>query len=164
MGENQMRKRQRSFAFDDGEESLTKQSFADQSNANWIVAQYRRTGVATHITAGESVYGDFDQAETLMGAYEKVQAAGDLFRGLSSRIRDAAGNDPLVFATMLETEQGRKALEVGGLRFFEEGEGPDPEIEEDRIAGGLRDTPPAPKESVSLPVEANPAIPQGNTD
>lgn len=118
------------------EPSRTKQSFMEGTNPNSIVAQYKRTGVVNHITQGEGVYGDFDQFESLQGALMQVEAMWDEFAALGARVRDEAGNDPLQFANMLETEEGSERLVVAGLMIT------DPET------GEVRQPKPPPEEVV----------------
>lgn len=100
-----------------GKRSLTKQSFADATNPNTIVAQYKRTGVVNHITQGQGIYGNFDQFESLQGALIQVESMWKEFESLGARVRDEADNDPLVFAQMLESEEGSERLVVAGLQI-----------------------------------------------
>lgn len=121
------RERERVYAVIGDEPSRTKQSFAEACNPNVIVEKYKRTGVVNHITPGDGVYGNFDQFESLQGALEKVEAMWKEFGSLSAHVRDEADNDPLIFAQMLESEDGLEDLVQAGLRVV------DPETGEIRV-------------------------------
>lgn len=130
-----------------GERSMTKQSFKDQCNFNLIVANYQKTGVVHGIRQGMSVYGDFDQYENLHGALEQVHAMTAQFRALPAHVRDAAGNDPVELAKMLESEEGQQQLVQAGLDL-RDGDGNRITFKEPEVMVPRGDKPPTPEEVV----------------
>lgn len=73
--------------------SLAKQSFAEESDINFIVQRFGLTGeLPQNLQVPE--YGDFEQVMDYQGALNMVRAAGEAFMELPANVRARFGNDP----------------------------------------------------------------------
>ena len=97
-----------------GGESRTKQAYKDECDFNKIIARYRRTGEITHINKQQPLFVDISEAGDLQHMLDVVEQAGEEFLKLPADVRDAADNDPVVFLSMMETEEGQAILEEAG--------------------------------------------------
>lgn len=126
----------------EGTESMTKQCFRDQCDANSIMARWQKTGQIDHLNMTPPAYGDFETADDYLAATVKVQRAEEEFAALSSKVRDRMGNSPATFMEFMH----------------------DPENEKEAIALGLISQPaaiPSPPEAPVEPKEAPPEPPAG---
>lgn len=94
----------------------TKQAFKDQCTVSKIVQRFAITGQMP-LNGRQPLYGDFSNSMDLHTAMNTVIAAQASFDGLDPYVREAAENDPQLFASMLETTEGREILEAAGLTF-----------------------------------------------
>ncbi len=77
-----------------GEESRTKQSFADSTDINLIMKKFEKTGtIEGDIQSGLS-FGDFFDAEDYHTSLNKVRAADMAFAELPAAIRARMDHDP----------------------------------------------------------------------
>lgn len=102
-----------------GGETKTQQNMKTQTNINVIVASYKK-GIAPILNKKQPQYGDFSAAVDLHQAHQLVAEARKEFMELPSRIRDAAGNDPIQFLEMYADEGGRALLQNAGYPAPEE--------------------------------------------
>lgn len=76
------------------EPSMTQQQFADEVDANNIIAKYNRTGEITHKARQAGVYADVSEIGDYKQSLEKVMAAQDAFETLPSQVRLRFNNNP----------------------------------------------------------------------
>jgi len=92
---NPFSKRVRIYAPHD-DQSMTKQSFADECNINNIMAKYQKTGAVAHLNKHEGRYG-FATSADFTESMRIVTEAQELFNELPSSIRRKFGNSPESF-------------------------------------------------------------------
>lgn len=95
-------------------ESLTKQSMAESTDINLIVARHIRHDVPIY-PDGRARYGDFSGCTDFHSIVNRVIEAQESFEKLPADVRKACANDPGVFLDMLNTEKGVRELEALGL-------------------------------------------------
>lgn len=116
-----------------GTKTRTKQSEADSTDVNRIMAKYLKTGVIEHWNQRRPQYGDFSAATDYKTAVDTAQAAQDEFMTLSANVRKACENDPLKLLELMASEEGMQTLVDAGL-----------ELDDSKANAGA---PPAPKKS-----------------
>ena len=93
------------------EESLTKQSFAQECDFNAVLAQWERTGVIEHIDARTPQYADVSELVDYQQALNIVSSAQASFLALPSSIRERFDNNPASLIEFLNnpanTEEAR---------------------------------------------------------
>lgn len=77
--------------------SLTRQSFAQECDINYILRKYQKTGLVEHVNKFQGNYADLTDIPTYQDALNKVIEANDAFSSLPSSIRKRFGNDPEEF-------------------------------------------------------------------
>lgn len=88
--------------------SRTKQSMKDETNINFIIDQYNKTGSLEHLKKYEGQYAQFDSID-FHTAMNVVVEAEQMFDELPSSIRSKFQNDPgqfLDYATNKENHEG----------------------------------------------------------
>lgn len=78
-----------------GNDGLTKQSFKDESDINWIVARFIKTGFLNVDESKRAIYGDFTSVPAYMDALNMVASAKEAFDALPSSIRERFVNNPV---------------------------------------------------------------------
>lgn len=101
-------------------ETRTRQSEAEETDVNRIVARHRKTGVVTHLSSKAPVFGDVSMAVDLKAAFDLVNEAAGGFLELPAAVRQAALNDPVKLLEMLSTPEGTQALREAGLGGVDE--------------------------------------------
>jgi phage internal scaffolding protein len=96
------------------EESLTKQSFKEQSDINVIVNKFMKTGVMPE-TVNMPRYGDFTEATDYQTALNLVMQAEDAFMELPATLRARFENDPGQLLAFIEDDSNRAEAEALGL-------------------------------------------------
>ena len=103
-------------------ESLTEQSFKDESDANILVSRFQRTG-DTSMFRDEAFasYGDFTGVYDLQTAWQSVIDAEDAFASLPSKIRKEFDNDPIkldeaITFAVSDSKIRNRLIEIGVLR------------------------------------------------
>ena len=110
------------------DEMRTKQDDRNRTNLNSIMRKYMATG---ELPTGRPVsYGDFTKVDSLLTAMVQVDQAERSFARLPAKVRDLCANDPVNFLAMVETEEGRQALNDAGMKPEQ-----DPTIAEQVVAG-----------------------------
>ena len=97
------------------EESLTKQSFAQECDFNAVLSQWERTGVIEHIDARTPQYADVSELVDYQQALNIVSAAQDSFLALPSSIRERFDNNPAGLIHFLNDPANRAEAESLGL-------------------------------------------------
>ena len=120
--------------------TMTKQSFADECDINFIMSRWKRTGQIPVDQVGTMPpsYGDFSNPTDYMTALNQVLAAKEAFASLPAFLRDRFANEPANLLRFLATPGNQEeAIKLGLARA------PDP--------------PPAPPET-----QPDPTPPTGN--
>ncbi len=95
--------------------SRVKQSFAEESNINNIMAKYEKTGILEHVNEHQGNYGDFADVEDYQTSVNKVIAAKEMFMGIPARIRADFENDPGKFLDFATNPENEEAMREYGL-------------------------------------------------
>lgn len=96
------------------ETSRTKQSHADGSNINNIIAKYQLTGQLPPPSQAIPHYGDFSNVDDYQAAINQVQSADEAFMALPASIRDRMDNNPATLMAFLEDPANvEEAQELG---------------------------------------------------
>jgi len=99
-----------------GDEVLTKQSFAEEADLNFMMARYGVEHVAllSAMGARETFYGDFSDGLDYLEAHGKLLNAQEAFMSLSAPVRRRFGNDPAELLDFLMDPGNRdEAISLG---------------------------------------------------
>lgn len=80
-----------------GEESLTRQEFAEECDLNALMARYQRTGLMPQHPDAKPFYGDFADLPDYMEAQRILMEADSAFEALPAHVRREFDNDPARF-------------------------------------------------------------------
>lgn len=97
------------------EPSMTKQSFRDEANVNFIVSQYQKTGMLQHREVHEGQYGEFADLD-YHTAMNIVTSADQMFQSLPSNVRNRFANDPALFLDFVQDPENQDEMAAMGLR------------------------------------------------
>lgn len=89
--------------------SKTEQHHAKSCNINTIMARYRKTGLIDHIKHHEPRFGDVSGAD-FQAAAILVADQVSIFEELPAHVRAFYENDPALYLTALETDEGIEEL------------------------------------------------------
>ena len=92
----------------------TKQSFKDETDLNWIMARFQKTGVIDFVNKRSPQFGDVTGIE-FQAAMQLVIDAEAMFADLPSKVRDRFGNDPQNLLHFLEDPANRSEAQLLGL-------------------------------------------------
>lgn len=118
--------------------SMTKQSFVQETNVNFIISKYRKTGMLEHVNNHQGSYGEY-QTIDFQEAMEAVRAAEGMFSTLPADVRKRFRNDPAAFLEFVDDPQNLDEMRTLGLLPAK----PEPPAE----------PPPAPAPQPSTPAE-----------
>lgn len=94
--------------------SLTKQSMAEETDINQIVARLRKGIPITHLGRGEPRWGDFFHSTDLLEAHIAVTSMQQQFDRLPASTRTRMENDPVVLLQFMENPENRaEAIKLG---------------------------------------------------
>lgn len=110
--------KQRRYSLDCGTEGGADQAAKDECNINHILAMHAQ-GQQAKQAPGTAHYGDFSEAVDLAAAYDLIFDAEEAFGDLPSSVREAAMNNPVLFAEMLQTPDGQSHLSRAGLPILD---------------------------------------------
>ena len=92
--------------------SLTKQSFKDECDVNWIMKRFKRTGQLPQ-TDSKPFYGDFCSVGDYHTAMTKIVDSNAAFDRLDAKIRARFRNDPVELLAFVEDPANlQEAIEV----------------------------------------------------
>lgn len=131
---------------------LTKQSFREGCDINFIVRQHAQTGMFTHLNPIAPTYGDNSAAVDLQTSIQAVRDAQANFEQLPAAVRQAASHSPVQLLEMLGNEEAFAHLVDVGLPVH----APDPASP----PGGGSVPPSGPPPSKAEPAPAPAAPPQ----
>lgn len=95
---------------------LTKQSFRDECNINFIMDKWKRTGEipAAQVGTMRPNYGDFTNPNDYMTACNRVLDANEAFESLPSFLRDRFANEPAnLIAFLSDPNNQDEAIRLG---------------------------------------------------
>ena len=95
--------------------SQTQQAFKQETDINYILRQYDKTGLITHVNKAAAQYGDFTEVNEYQESLNRVIAAQDAFMELPSAIRKQFGNDPGAFFEFATNPDNLDAMVKMGL-------------------------------------------------
>lgn len=101
---------------DCGTQEITKQSHKQECDINFILKQYQRTGILSHINNNSPLYTDLPDNYDYQESLHIIMRAQDSFASLPSKVRDYFENDPSKFlAAFSDASQADKLREFGLL-------------------------------------------------
>lgn len=106
--------------FDTGEVSRTKQSFKDESDINFIMKKYLKTGVITHMRDNPGMFVDLPETLDYQEALNIVHEAGVMFDELPGSVRKRFNNSAVEFLDFMNDEVNLEESIELGLRVEEE--------------------------------------------
>lgn len=98
--------------------SRTKQSMKDETNINFIIDQYNKTGSLEHLKKYEGQYASFDSID-FHTAMNVVVEAEQMFDELPSTIRSKFQNDPGQFLDYATDPENHAGMFEMGLAYNE---------------------------------------------
>ena len=95
--------------------SRTCQEFKDECDVNNILRNYVSTGVLTHVSDKEPVFGDFSEVPSDYGeALALIQRSREQFEALPSEVRERFDNQPVNLIKFLQDEKNKdEAIKLG---------------------------------------------------
>lgn len=77
-------------------ETMTRQAHKDETDINFVLAQYKKSGIAAHLNKYQGQYGEFHDMD-YHAAMQLVRDADEMFLSVPAEIRKRFGNDPQEF-------------------------------------------------------------------
>lgn len=102
-------------AISTGSFTHTKQSCKDECDIHKILAQYKKTGILTHINSARPNYTDLPSSSDYQSALNTIIEAENVFSDLPAVVRDRFGNDPEKFLAAFADPKMREELTELGL-------------------------------------------------
>lgn len=105
-----------SFLDDEGnfQPGRTKQSHKDETDIRHILRTFDKTGLITHVQAGQQMYGDFTIINEYRENLEFVKRAENEFAELPAEIRKKFQNDPgSFFEFITNPDNNEEMIELG---------------------------------------------------
>lgn len=96
------------------DQSMTKQSMKKESDINFIVAKYRKTGLIDHLAVHQGDYGEFEAID-FHEAMLAVRDAEEMFLTVPSDIRKEFANDPGLFLNFVTDPANLDKMREMGL-------------------------------------------------
>lgn len=96
-------------------QSMTKQSFTEESDINRIVARATETGFISSMTAKQGLYADVTDVPDFQSAMNVVVAAERRFMELPAQVRERFHNDPAEILEFVKHEHNRAEAERLGF-------------------------------------------------
>lgn len=94
----------------------TKQSFANETNINTIVARYQKTGMISRVEDNPGIFADVSKIEDYQGMVSKIRFAQESFEQLPPALRKRFGNDPgRLVEFVSDSENIEEAIKLGIL-------------------------------------------------
>ncbi len=99
---------------DVSEGGLTRQSMQDECDINVIMAQYKKSGLLSHVKEHGGDYGEF-LAMDFHSAMNAVLEAEEMFATVPSEIRAQFENDPGRFLSFVSEAENEEEMRTLGL-------------------------------------------------
>ena len=101
-------------------ESMTKQAFKDESDANNILKKYVNSGDVADLQKAHGVFLDVSEMGDYQASLNAVIAAREAFDALPSKVKNAFDNDPGALVDAVSNpEMKGKLLELGLIEELE---------------------------------------------
>lgn len=117
-------KKPRPFSIDCSSGGKTDQSFANQSDINWIVNMHKKQGTFPIFQNNDAYYADVSNIPTFEEAFNIVNEAYASFMELPSVIRSDMNNDPSKLVSYVSDPNNRDLLEKHGVIKIKRSESP----------------------------------------
>lgn len=114
-------------SFDCGNDRITKQSHKQECDINFILGQYKRTGILNHINRNSPLYADLPDNLDYQQALATVATAANSFSSLPAVVRDYFDNDPSRFLAAFQDPSQLAKLQEFGLVTSSKSPTPPPE-------------------------------------
>lgn len=95
--------------------SETKQQFKDETDVNYILKRYTKTGILSHVNEIEARFGDWSDVSDYQDAMNRVLNAKEEFLKLPSIVREKCRNNPMEFLDYIRDDKNRAEAESLGL-------------------------------------------------
>jgi len=103
------------------EPSLTEQSFKKDSDVNYVLERFNRTGqIQDLVSNNPEIYGDYSEAPDFMAAQQIIRKAQEQFQMLPSDLRNRFSNDPARFLEFMNDETNNDEKVLLGLKVKKE--------------------------------------------
>ncbi|QXP08049.1 MAG: internal scaffolding protein [Arizlama microvirus] len=119
------KERETVFATFNNEPDLAQQSDSRETDINFIVNTYAKTGQMPQ-RVEPAQYGDFSEITDFRDALERVNAAKEMFAGIPAKIRKEFDNDPGRFLAFANNPANAEKLVEYGLANKKQTESPAP--------------------------------------
>ena len=96
------------------EETMTQQQFKDESDTNFIVGQFVKTGVLPNVNMNPS-YMDLSNVPSYRDALEFIAHAEDSFMALPALVRQEFDNDPGLFLDFVDNPDNYSRCQELGI-------------------------------------------------
>lgn len=96
------------------DESLTIQEGAEETNINYILEQFGKTGLLP-VTASEALQGDFTDVGDYRSMLDQLKAADEAFKALPANVRRFFDDDPAKFTSFMAEDGHQEQLREWGL-------------------------------------------------
>lgn len=94
--------------------SKTDQQYAKETDVNYILSRYQKTGQLTHISKIQGQYADVSSIPNLYQALQNVKLANDSFMELPAEIRKKFMNSPaLMIEYLQDPANDSEAIKLG---------------------------------------------------
>lgn len=110
-----MKRKRKSTSLKFTDPSLTKQSFKDECDINYIVAKFAKTGVLDHEALVKPKFGDFLGVTDYQTALNQVIEAEEAFDALPAKVRSRFKNQPVEFLEFCSDEKNYDEMVELGL-------------------------------------------------
>jgi len=108
------------------DESRAKQSMKQECDINFIVGQYKKTGLITHVSRQEGYYDDVETMD-FHSAMNIIARAEQTFGQVPAHIRKLFGNDMGAFLEFAQDPKNEDRMVELGLATKKEGFGTPPD-------------------------------------
>lgn len=103
--------------FDEDEpksQSRTKQSFAEETDVNHIMAKWKKTGTVDHVNMSQPMYTSYPIPQNYQDAVDLVVEAQEQFQNLDAGVRRRFNNDPQeLLAFIADSDNQAEAVTLG---------------------------------------------------
>jgi len=87
----------------------TKQTFADETDVNWIIAKHTRMGTLSHLEQWGGQYGDWSDFD-FQEAQNRIANANSMFEQLPAAVRKQFQNSPEKFLAYVTDPENKDDL------------------------------------------------------
>ncbi len=110
----------------EGQVSLTKQASKDETDINWIMARFEKTGLLDHLNTHQGEYGDFIGFEDYHTSMNRIRDAEVAFATIPAKVRAHFNNDAAEFLRIAQDPDQHDLMVELGLARAAPGDGHEP--------------------------------------